>query len=70
MTDRYPHRLAGVDAPVDYDRRQRHLVIRPTLFERVSDALGSDKMFVFYAGFWSGAMFCCAMLILWAKVLS
>jgi hypothetical protein len=43
---------------------------KPGIFQRVSDALGSDRIFLFYAGFYSGAMFCCGMLILWERVLS
>jgi hypothetical protein len=42
---------------------------RRSVLEKISDALGSERMFGFSLGFYSGVMFGCASLIFWLAVM-
>lgn len=58
-------RIMG-DRPDLYDQLEQP---RRGLLDRIADALGTERGFAFFLGFYSGVMFCCGTLILWAKVL-
>jgi hypothetical protein len=64
-------RLNGDDAAIAAIRERlngpaRHGSLRPSLYDRITNALGSKRMFDFYLGFYSGAMATVALAYLWS----
>jgi hypothetical protein len=56
--------------PVDlYEQLNERPVACRGLLDRIAGALGSERMFGFFLGFYSGIMFGCASLIFWLAVM-
>lgn len=65
--------LHRVTPPRDYVERfggpPRHETIRPRLIDRVAHALSAPRFFLFYLGFYVGAMFTVGAAFLWGLYL-
>jgi hypothetical protein len=48
------------------ERGVRHVVVREPWWERVAEALGSERFFLFYLGFYAGCFATVALAFVWS----